>query len=338
MQTILNTDIIIIGAGPAGLFAIFQAGMLGMRTHVIDSLEMIGGQCSTLYPEKPIYDIPAYPQILAQNLIDNLMEQARPFAPIFHLNQQVNRLENFEDRFCVTTSANTKISAKVIIIAAGCGSFGPNKPPLKNIEQYEQTSVFYNVRRREDFIDKKIVIAGGGDSAVDWAISLSEIAKKIYVVHRRDKFRALPENVRKLHQLNEEGKIELVIGYQLDQLIGNDSILDAVQVRDLHGNTKLLEASILLPFFGLTQNLGPIADWGLNLSMHHITTSFPYFETNIKNIYAVGDISSYPGKLKLILSGFAEVASAIHHAYARVFDGKALHFEYSTSKGTPRGA
>ncbi len=331
----IQTDIIIIGSGPAGLFAIFQAGMLGMQSHVIDALDMIGGQCSSLYPEKPIYDIPAHPKILAQDLVNQLYEQAKPFAPVYHLNQQVIELKLIDDKFHITTSSNTKIASKAVIIAAGCGAFGPNKPPLENIEYYEKNSVFYNVRRREDFAGKNLVIAGGGDSAVDWAISLSELAEKIYVIHRRDKFRALPESVSKLRKLDAEGKIELVIGYQLNKLIGNNK-LEAVEVKDLHGNSKMLKADVLLPFFGLTQNLGPILDWGLNISMHHITTSFPYFETNIKGIYAVGDISSYPGKLKLILSGFAEVASSIHHAYSRVFDGKALHFEYSTSKGVDK--
>jgi thioredoxin reductase (NADPH) len=328
-----DTDIAIIGAGPVGLFAVFQAGMLGMRCHVIDTQEIIGGQCSSLYPEKPIYDIPAYPKIMAADLIEQLALQAGPFKPVYHLNQQVVQLKKAGENFHITSSKNTTIIAKAVIIAAGCGSFGPNKPPLTNIEEFEGKSVFYFVNNRHNFTNKEIVIAGGGDSAVDWAISLAEITKKIYVVHRREKFRAAPETIRQLNELASSGKIELVINYQLDHLLGKNGQLEGVGVRDLAGNIRNLPASILLPFFGLTQELGPIKDWGLNLKTNHIVVEPPYFETNISGIYAIGDIANYPGKLKLILTGFAEAASSLHHAYSRVFEGKALHFEYSTSKG-----
>jgi thioredoxin reductase (NADPH) len=328
-----NTDIIIIGAGPVGLFAIFQAGMLGMRCHVVDSQEIIGGQCSILYPEKPIYDIPAYPKIMAEELIEQLALQAKPFNPVYHLNQQVIQLKKEDDYFQITTSKNVTIAAKVIIIAAGCGSFGPNRPPLAGIEAFEGKSVFYFINNRNSLANQEIIIAGGGDSAVDWAISLCEIAKKIYLVHRREKFRAAPETIRQLKELADNGKIELVINYQLNHLVGKDGILEAVGVKDFEENIRTLPANILLPFFGLTQELGPIKNWGLNIKTNHIIVEPGYFETNIPGIYAIGDIASYPAKLKLILSGFAEAASSLHHAYSRVFEGKALHFEYSTTKG-----
>ncbi len=329
----MHTDIVIIGAGPVGLFAAFQAGMLGMKCHIFDALEIIGGQCATLYPEKPIYDIPAYPTITGEALIEQLKAQLEPFKPVYHLNQQVTKLEQQGKGFVVTSSKGVQVEAKVIVIAAGAGAFGPNKPPLAGLEEFENKSVFYFVSRRKDFQDKKLVIAGGGDSAVDWAISLAQVAKKIYVVHRRDKFRALPESVRQLHELADSGKIELVIGYQLDSLEGSNGQLSQVVVADLEGNKKALDAEVLLPFFGLSQELGPIAEWGLGIKTHHIMVDTPYFNSNIPDIYAIGDIATYPGKLKLILTGFAEAASVMHHAYSKVFDGKALHFEHSTTKG-----
>lgn len=328
-------DVVIIGAGPVGLFAAFQAGMLGMRSAVIDALEFVGGQCSALYPEKPIYDIPAYPQISGQDLIEKLKAQAAPFNPEYHLNQQVISCIKTASGFDVTTSKGTIISAKVVIIAGGCGAFGPNRPPLVGIEQYENKSVFYAVRRIEDYRHKKIAIAGGGDSAIDWTLSLAEVAKKIYLIHRRDKFRAAPESLRQLNELVLQEKIEMVVPYQLSALEGSDGNLSAVIVEDMKGVTRKLEADILLPFFGLKMSLGPILDWGLNIELHHIKVDNSHYETNISGIYAVGDIASYPGKIKLILTGFAECASALHHAYSKVFDGKALHFQYSTSKGLP---
>ncbi|WP_024547289.1 NAD(P)/FAD-dependent oxidoreductase [Rickettsia gravesii] len=327
-----NTDVVIIGAGPIGLFAVFQAGMLGMKCHVIDTQEVIGGQCITLYPEKPIYDIPAYPKIAAEELIKQLELQAAPFNPIYHLNQQAIELNKQDDFFEIKTSKNTLIKSKVIIIAAGAGSFGPNKPPLANIEDFESKSVFYFINDKSKFAGKNIVIAGGGDSAVDWAISLSDIANKIYLVHRRDTFTAAPESVRQLRHIAETDKIELVTGYQLNALDGNNSELQSVIVKDLQNNTRKLDANILLPFFGLKQDLGRLANWGLNVKLHHIEVDSSYYQTNIEGIYAIGDIAHYVGKRKLILTGFAEAASSLHHAYSKVFDGKALHFEYSTTK------
>ena len=333
-MTIHKTDIVIVGAGPAGLFSIFEAGMLKMKCHVIDTLETIGGQCVALYPEKPIYDIPAHPKVLASELIELLEAQAKPFNPIYHLNQQVQKIDKKDDgSFVVETSKNIKIECKAIIIAAGCGAFGPNRPPLANIEQFEGNSIFYSVRNKKEFTNKKVVIAGGGDSAVDWAISLAEIAQKIYVVHRRDKFRCAPESADKMKKLEAQGKIEMVIPFQLEGLEGNDSKLSHVIVKDFDNNIKKIEADYLLPFFGLAMELGPIANWGLNLNKHHIEVDRGTMQTSIKGIYAVGDIATYPHKLKLILTGFAECASACHDIFKLVFPDQVYHFEYSTSKG-----
>ena len=334
-----TTDVAIIGAGPVGLFAIFECGMLKMRCQVVDSLAVIGGQCAALYPEKPIYDIPGYPKVMAQELIDRLAEQAAPFEPVYQLDQAVTALEAGEGgRWRLTTTKGTQIDAAAVIIAAGCGAFGPNRPPLAGIEDYEGRSVHYLVQRREAFRDKRIVIAGGGDSAVDWAISLAELAAKIYVVHRRPKFRAAPESVDQLHRLAESDKLELVIPYQLSGLSGADGQIDTVTVADLEGNKRGLPADVLLPFFGLSMNLGPLADWGLNLDHHHITVEPSSSETTAKGIFAIGDIATYPGKLKLILSGFSEAAMAAHAIRPLVYPDEELHWEYSTTKGLPKTA
>lgn len=331
-----QTDVTIIGAGPVGLFAIFEAGMLKMRCHVVDALDSVGGQCAALYPEKPIYDIPGYPAIDAMQLVERLQEQAAPFSPTYHLGQRVEKLTREADGgWRVTTSNGTEINSKAVLIAAGCGAFGPNRPPLAGIEAYEGKSVFYMVTRREDFRGKKIVIAGGGDSAVDWAISLAELAEKIYVIHRRPKFRCAPESASRLEQLATEGKVELVIPYQLDALQGNNGQIANVIVKTLEGEERTLEADVLLPFFGLAMELGPIADWGLNLHMNHIEVDAATLATNQPGIFAVGDIASYKNKLKLILCGFSEAAMAMHAIHPLVHPGQALHFEYSTSKGVP---
>ena len=333
-MTIYKTDIVIVGAGPAGLFSIFEAGMLKMKCHIIDTLETIGGQCVALYPEKPIYDIPAHPKVLASELIELLEAQAKPFNPIYHLNQQVQKIDKKDDgSFVVETSKNIKIECKAIIIAAGCGAFGPNRPPLANIEQFEGTSIFYSVRNKKEFTNKKVVIAGGGDSAVDWAISLAEIAQKIYVVHRRDKFRCAPESADKMKKLEAEGKIEMVIPFQLEGLEGNNSKLSHVIVKDFENNIKKIEADYLLPFFGLAMELGPIANWGLNLNKNNIEVDRATMQTSQKGIYAVGDIATYSHKLKLILTGFAESASACHDIFKIAFPDQIYQFEYSTSKG-----
>ncbi|MDF2965188.1 MAG: ferredoxin-NADP reductase [Rickettsiaceae bacterium] len=334
MNNRYETDIVIVGAGPVGLFAIFQAGMLKMQSHVIDVLPDLGGQCTALYPEKPIYDIPAHPEISATDLIELLKTQAAPFNPIYHLEQQVVSFKQLENNFFeVITSRETVIRCKAIMIAAGCGAFGPNRPPLEGIEQYEGKSVFYYVNKKEIFTNKRIVIAGGGDSAVDWAIELSKTAEKIYLIHRREKFRASPESLDKVKSIAETGKIEYIIPYQLEALKGENGMLKEVIVKSLDGNIKALSADYLLAFFGLSMSLGPINDWGLNLDHHHIKVEQSTCKTSIEGIYAIGDIATYPKKLKLILTGFAEAASAMHDVYSRVFDGQALHFQYSTTKG-----
>jgi thioredoxin reductase (NADPH) len=335
-----STDIAVIGAGPVGLFTVFEAGMLKMSCHVIDTLEFVGGQCTALYPEKPIYDIPGHPEISAQDLIENLEKQAAAFKPTYHLGQQVTALKSLPSGgYELKTTKDVKITAKAVVIAAGCGAFGPNRPPLADLEKYEGKSVFYLVRKRSDFEGKRIVIAGGGDSAVDWAISLSEVAAKVYVVHRRPKFRCAPESASKLEQLAKEGKIEMVVPYQLDGLKGNNGVLEEVIVKTLEGQSKSIPADVLLPFFGLAMELGPIAEWGLDLEHSKFITVNPQTqETNAKGIFAVGDIASYPGKLKLILNGFAEAAMASHAIYPLVHPNEVLHFEYSTTSGVPKEA
>ncbi|HNQ91670.1 MAG TPA: NAD(P)/FAD-dependent oxidoreductase [Alphaproteobacteria bacterium] len=335
MDQEFQTDVAIIGAGPAGLFAVFQCGMAGLKAHVIDSLDQIGGQCTALYPEKPIYDIPAEPSILAGELIEQLEAQASPFGPVYHLGQQVVKINGQEGAFTLTTSKNTLIAAKAIIIAGGAGAFGPNRPPLENIETYEGTSIFYAVRNRNGFSGKKIMIAGGGDSAVDWAISLADIAQQIYVVHRRDKFRASAASLEKLHELAATGKVEIITPAQLEKLDGENGILTSITIADLDGNTQSRDVDILLPFFGLATELGPIAEWGLVLDHHQIKTDQGTAQTSVTGIYAVGDMAIYPHKLRLILTGFAEAAQAAHHILTRRNPDKAQHFEYSTTKGIP---
>lgn len=331
-----QTDVAIIGAGPVGLFAIFECGMMKLKCHVIDSLDMVGGQCAALYPEKPIYDIPAHPNISAQHLIDNLKAQADPFEPVYHLGQQVTELQRTtNDRWRLTTSTGTTIVAKVVIIAAGVGAFGPNRPPLERLAEFEGQSVFYYVKNREDFRGKRIVIAGGGDSAVDWALSLSEIAEHVSVVHRRAKFRAAPESIDQLTALAESGKIDLVTPYQLDSLIGEPGQLEAVRLKSLDGEAKDLPADMLLPFYGLAMNLGPINDWGLGIENKHIVVDPTTMATNQPGIFAIGDIGSYPHKMKLILTGFSEAAQAAHQARALVYPDEVYHFEYSTTSGVP---
>ncbi len=332
-----RTDVAVIGAGPVGLFCVFECGMLDMKCHVLDALDAPGGQCIALYPEKPIFDIPAHPRIEAAQLIEALMEQARPFHPVFHLGQQVTALAPSGGRFRLTTAKGVIVDAGAVIIAAGVGAFGPNRPPIKDLAAFEAAgTVQYLVRRREDFKNKRVVIAGGGDSAVDWAIALADVAQSTAVVHRRDKFRAAPESENRLRQLAAQGKIELVVPYQLDSLEGANGMLAAVGVKDLNGGARRLPADVLLPFYGLAQDLGPIAGFGLNLEKNLIAVDPVACATSTKGVFAVGDIAAYPGKLKLILSGFAEAAAAAHGARAHLHPGEAVHFEYSTTRGVPK--
>lgn len=331
-----QADVAIIGAGPVGLFSIFECGMMRLKCHVIDSLEMVGGQCAALYPEKPIYDIPGFSKILSADLIENLKKQAEPFEPIYHLGQQVVSLKKTEEGlFHIETSKGTQMRAKAIVIAAGVGAFGPNRPPLAGIEDFEEKSVFYYVKTREDFRDKQIVIAGGGDSAVDWALSLSEVAKKITVVHRRPKFRAAPESEAQLKKLADEGVIDLAIPYQLEGLKGKEGRLETVILKSLEGEIKEIAADILLPFYGLAMDLGPIAHWGLQLNTTHIMVNPQDCSTNVPGIFAIGDIATYSHKLKLILTGFAEAAQAAHAIRSYLHPQEAYHFEYSTTSGVP---
>lgn len=347
-ETTYRTDVAIIGAGPVGLFAVFECGMLQLDCHVIDALDVAGGQCTALYPEKPIYDIPGYPRVQAAELVERLFEQAAPFKPVYHLGQRVDRLEpctletedqERQDGWRLVTSTGTTIEARAVIIAAGVGAFGPNRPPLAGIEAYEGRGegqgVHYFVSRPESFRGARIVIAGGGDSALDWSIILADIADKLYVVHRREKFRGAPGSVAKLQELAEAGRIELVVPYQLDALQGRDGRLEAVVVRDLDGGRRTLDADVLLPFFGLSMNLGPIVEWNLALDKHLVVVDPTSCATDRPGIYAIGDIATYPNKLKLILCGFSEAALAAHAVRRQLHPDEELHWEYSTTKGVP---
>ncbi len=319
-----------------GLFAVFECGMLKMKCHVVDVLEMVGGQCTALYPEKPIYDIPGHPDILAMDLVANLAKQAAPFRPVYHLGQQVTGLTRLDSgRFRLATSAGETIEAAAVIVAAGVGAFGPNRPPLDGLEAYEGRSIFYYVKRRQDFAGKRVVIAGGGDSAVDWAISLAEIAERVMVVHRRDKFRCAPESASRLQALFDDGAIDLVAPYQLHALHGADGRLTAVDVATLDGDVRTLEADILLPFFGLATALGPIAEWGMDLAHGHLAVDPATGATSVPGIFAIGDVATYPGKLKLILQGFSEAAMAAHAVKGVVHPDQTIHFEHSTTSGVP---
>lgn len=329
----INTDVLIIGAGPVGLFSVFQLGQLGMKSCVVDCLPQAGGQCSELYPEKPIYDIPAYPVTTGNDLVENLKNQIKPFNPEFFLNQRVDQVYYHKNQFISETSSGNKISSKCIFIAAGNGAFGPNKPPLENIEEFENVSVLYNVDKKDFFLDKTIAIAGGGDSAVDWAIELSGITKKIYFIHRRQKLRAAPKSVETLKNLSLKKNIEMIIPYQIDSIQGQNGKIETLTVKNLNNEIKKLEVDYFLPFFGLSTKLGPISEWGLEIEKKILKVNQSSCQTSKEGIYGIGDICNYPGKLKLILTGFAEAAAASHHCYRLVFPNKSLHFEYSTTKG-----
>lgn len=332
----LSRDVAIIGAGPVGLFAAFELGMLKLSAVLIDALAEPGGQCTALYPEKPIYDIPAHPAIEAGELIVQLERQIAPFAVPRLLGRRVEKLEGAIGGFTLTTDHGETIHARAVIIAAGAGAFGPNRPPIAGLEAFEASgAVQYYVRRREDLRGKRVVIAGGGDSAVDWALALRGVAASIQVVHRRGKFRAAPETAAQLDTAASRGEIEMVIPYQLSALYGEQGRLESVEVADLDGAKKRLAADVLLPFFGLSMDLGPISSWNLALDRHNLAIDPATCATSIPGIFAIGDIVTYPGKLKLILQGFSEAAMAAHAIYPIVYPDTALHFEYSTTKGIP---
>lgn len=339
MAAQVETDVAIIGAGPVGLFAVFECGMLRMKCVVIDALDAVGGQCSALYPEKPIYDIPAHPAIAGGELVAALEKQAEPFGATYLLGRRVEGLAKDGETILLTTSAGDTVRCKAVIIAAGAGAFGPNRPPLEGLPGYEASgAVRYMVTRREDFRGKRVVIAGGGDSAVDWALSLKDIAAKVTVVHRRPKFRAAPESAAQLDAAAQRGEIDLAIPYQLHGLKGDGSTLDSVVLATLKGEEMAVPADHLLAFFGLSMDLGPIAEWGLGLERSHIAVEPSTCATNIDGVHAIGDIATYPGKLKLILQGFSEAAMAAHAIHPLVYPDVALHFEYSTTKGVPAAA
>jgi len=332
MTEAIKTDVLIIGAGPCGLFAVFELGLLDMKAHVVDILDRPGGQCAELYPEKPIYDIPALPVVTGQGLTDALLEQIRPFEPAFTYGEMVETIERIGDPlFRAVTDRGTVFEAKVIVIAAGGGSFQPKRPPIPGIEAYEDKSVFYAVRKMEQFRDKRLLIVGGGDSALDWTINLAPLASHLTLLHRRDQFRAAPDSVNKMMALVGEGKIDFVLG-QVSALEGADGQLSKAIVKRSDGSNFEIACDALLPFFGLTMKLGPVANWGLELKDGEvIPVGTETFETSIPGIFAIGDINWYPGKLKLILSGFHEAALMAQKAHGYVHPEKRLTFQYTTS-------
>jgi len=329
----IATDALIIGAGPVGLFAVFELGLVDIKAQVIDVLDKIGGQCAELYPEKPIYDIPGLPVVTGQGLTDALLEQIKPFGAQFHLNRRVDTLQRTDDgHFRVTTDAGDVFLAKVVVVAAGGGSFTPKRPPLAGIEAHEGKSVFYSVRRMQDFRDQDVMIVGGGDSALDWTLNLQPLARSLTLVHRRDEFRAAPHSVEQMRALVAANKVRLLIG-QMTALHEHAGALAAVSIKTKDGEQRV-PASRLMPFFGLTMKLGPVANWGLNLHENLIRVDTEKFETSESGIFAIGDINWYPGKLKLILSGFHEAALMSQAAYKLVYPGKKLLFQYTTSSSS----
>ena len=331
MTNSASTDVIIIGAGPVGLFAVFQLGLARLQAHLVDILDKPGGQCAELYPEKPIYDIPGLPVCTGQELTDRLLEQIKPFDPVFHLGEMAAALSKTADGLWqLTTDTGGTISAPVLVIAAGGGSFVPKRPPLPGIEAYEGRSVFYAVRGIEECRGRHIVIAGGGDSALDWTVNLAPIAGSLTLLHRRAEFRAAPDTVRKMRELEAQGLVRFELGQPVG-LKGGDGQLEAVTVKRADGSTDDIAADRLLPFFGLTMKLGPIANFGLNLNENLIPVDTERFETSETGIFAVGDINAYPGKLKLILSGFHEAALMAQAAHRHVHPDKVLRFQYTTS-------
>ncbi len=323
-----KTDAIIVGAGPVGLFAVFELGLLNIHCHLIDNLDKVGGQCAELYPEKPIYDIPSRPVVTGQELTDELIKQINPFKPKFHLNQQVDKIDKSEYGWIVETSVGVKIEAKCIIIAAGAGSFVPRKPPIENIDQFENKNVFYAVRNKSMFENKKLLIAGGGDSALDWTNELSK-SSNVTLIHRRKEFRAAPDSVGRMQELESQGKVSFLKGTIKNIKRGSENKIVISYQSD--ENINDIEVDYLLPFFGLKMELGPISSWGLNLHENLIKVDTEKFETSTKSIFAIGDINWYPGKLKLILSGFHEAALMAQECFKYCYPDKKNKFQYTTS-------
>lgn len=332
----IKTDILIIGAGPTGLFTVFEAGLLKLKCHLIDALPQPGGQCSEIYPKKPIYDIPAFPEILAGDLVSNLMEQIKPFEPRFTLGERAQTLEKLEDgSFIVTTNKETKHHAPVVVIAGGLGSFEPRKPLIPNIANFEDAGVAYMIKDPEIYHNKRVVIAGGGDSALDWAIFLTEVASEVYLVHRRNEFRGAMDSVEKASELAKLGKVRLFTEAEVVGIKGN-KVLEAVTIRHndkAKGETDLV-VDHFIPLFGLSPKLGPIGEWGLEIEKNAIkVNNAKDYQTNIPGVYAIGDVNTYEGKLKLILSGFHEAAVMCQFAYQRINPNKKYVMKYTTVGG-----
>ena len=331
----IQTDIIIIGAGPVGLFTVFEAGLLKSRCHLIDSLPQPGGQCSEIYPKKPIYDIPAQPFILAGDLTEQLMEQIKPFSPGFTLGERAEFIEkDDEDQFIVTTNRGTKHRAPIIAIAAGLGCFEPRKPPVEGLLDFEDKGVEYIIKDPEFYRGKKVVISGGGDSALDWTVFLADVASEVTLVHRRSSFRGHPDSVQKVMDLAEAGKITLLTNAEVVG-VGGDNVLCSVEVKHKSDGLSHIEVDHWVPLFGLSPKLGPLGEWNLNISKNAIEVDTFDYSTNIPGVYAVGDINTYPGKLKLILCGFHEATLMVQSAYKRIYPNKNLVLKYTTVTGPP---
>lgn len=329
----ITTDICIIGAGPVGLFAVFETGLLKMRCHLIDVLPQVGGQLSEIYPQKPIYDIPGFPTINAQELVDGLMEQIAPFKPTFSLGERVNELVQLDDSsFVTTTSDGTEVISKVVVIAGGLGCFEPRKPAIDRLEEFEGKGVAYMVKNPEAYRGRKVVLAGGGDSALDWTIFLADIAEQVTLIHRGDTFRGAPDSAEKVFELAKQGRINLVLQAHI-KAIGGEGHLQYVEIVDRDSKTSVIEADNLIPLFGLTPKLGPIAEWGLNVDKSAIMVNTFDYSTNVPGVFAIGDINIYPGKLKLILCGFHEAALMAQSAFKFVYPEQKLSFKYTTVYG-----
>ena len=328
----IKTDTLIIGAGPVGLFCVHQLGIIGLECEVVDNLDKIGGQCIELYPDKPIYDIPAVPECTGEELTNNLIEQIKVFKTNFHLNERVEEIKKVEKKWITKTNKGTEFESSSIIIAAGVGSFEPRKFPTKEIDKYEGNQILYSIRDKTIFKDKTVVIFGGGDSALDWAIELSN-SSKVILVHRRDDFRGMQASIDKANQLKEKGKIEIHTKYQLDSVQGKEKV-ESINIKHDDKSIKEIKTDYVLGFFGLIMQLGPIAEWGLNLDKKTVPVNTENFETNKEGIFAIGDICSYPGKLKLILSGFHEGALAARGCFKYAKPDEKYRFEFTTSSKT----